>query len=197
MKMNFLNVLQFGDAIGEDLFSDIVIPNGLDKQTLVDTIVYDNWEFDVEIADFYLFKKMVTNFFKKKNDSYNRLYNALLEKYNPLHNYDRYEDRKEKTQRNKQDKNVLETKTTEEDTVSADNSNTYQPRNKTVGDLKENDTRNVEDLEDYTTENHLYGNIGVTTSQQMLESEIKLRMENNMYSLISLDFRREFMILLL
>ena len=38
---------------------------------------------------------------------------------------------------------------------------------------------------------HLYGNIGVTTSQQMLEAEVNLRMKINIYSLISELLYRE------
>lgn len=196
--MNLLNVIDFGEAMKyDDLFSDIKIPTGLDKQVLVDRIVFTNWDLTPRVTDFKLFKLMINNFFKTKESSYNRLYLALIEEYNPIHNYDRYEDRKENRKNIKNDDNVLDTSTEDEDTVSASNSSIYQPKTKQTGKLKSTDKRIINDNEDYTTENHLYGNIGVTTSQQMLESEIRLRIENNIYDLISLDFRREFMLLLM
>lgn len=41
----------------------------------------------------------------------------------------------------------------------------------------------------------VYGNIGVTTSQQMLESELAIRSNWNMYDIITNDFKNQFCIL--
>ena len=41
---------------------------------------------------------------------------------------------------------------------------------------------------------HIHGNIGVTTSQQMIESEMSLRAKYDIYKIISREFEREFLV---
>lgn len=101
-----------------------------------------------------------------------------------------------------------------ENTTSAYNSTTYQPDNKTDNittyGLKENDKNNVTDtltpnltetrtpnLTEVRTpelENHIHGNIGVTTSQQMLKSELDLALWNLYENIINL-FKAEYCIM--
>ena len=52
----------------------------------------------------------------------------------------------------------------------------------------------IEGQEDVKSENRISGNIGVTTSQQMIESEVKLRKLINVYELIAKDFMCNFML---
>ena len=44
-------------------------------------------------------------------------------------------------------------------------------------------------------ETHIHGNIGVTTSQQMLEAEIAIAEKINMYDYITRDFKMHFCVL--
>lgn len=101
-----------------------------------------------------------------------------------------------------------------ENTTSSYNSSTYQPDNKTDNittyGLKENDKNNVTDtitpdlieirtpdLKEVRTpelENHIHGNIGVTTSQQMLKSEIDLAFWNLYDNIVNL-FKAEYCIM--
>ena len=85
--------------------------------------------------------------------------------YNPIHNYDMVEDEKVNSR--------IITDTANEHKVQGFNSATYQPENQDTG-------QQVVSGSDDDNKRHLTrsGNIGVTTSQQMLESEIKLRDEN-------------------
>ena len=97
---------------------------------------------------------------------------------------------------------------TEENTISAENVSTYQPDSKredsgtldstVTGKVSKGNTRtenrtdsgsNRRDLE-HTA--HLYGNIGVTTSQQMLLEEIRLRKDLSIYDVAAELFYREF-----
>ena len=65
---------------------------------------------------------------------------------------------------------------TAENTISADNASEYQPDSKTV----------------VTPDLHTYGNIGVTTSQQMLEAELNIVTRLDLINYIADDFRNEF-----
>lgn len=106
------------------------------------------------------------------------------------------------------DNNDVESKT------SAFNTNDYQPGEKTTnqinyGSSDKNDvnlsqtrtpniteirTPNIKRTRTPNLENHIHGNIGVTTSQQMLESELQLQYWN-LYNKISNLFMKEFCVM--
>lgn len=230
--MNLYDLVIWGETKGyTPLFEEIEIYEKIDKNVLSDRIIYNNWDLEPRITDYGLFKKMIDNFFKVKYNTYKRIYDSLEEEYDPLHNFNRMEVKKEtrntatidiNSRTNNVDtvdisiengsSNTGATGSTEHK-VSAYNSTSYQPSNADIATSNSNNTikntidktkteetketedkdRNVED--NYNTDNHLYGNIGVTTSQKMLEDEIKLRSNYNVYDIIALDFRREFMLL--
>ena len=54
-------------------------------------------------------------------------------------------------------------------------------------DKTDTDTHNRTDQKDESRQHtgHLYGNIGVTTSQQMLEAELALRRDSNFYHIVA------------
>lgn len=100
--------------------------------------------------------------------------------------------------------------------ISAFNSNEYQPNNKSTLDSSNNSDRDYNESKttshggsdstsdvlgeskngkfDETSKHdgHLYGNIGVTTSQQMLQAELDLRSKVNIYDVIAEMFYKEF-----
>ena len=53
----------------------------------------------------------------------------------------------------------------------------------------------IEDDGDVTTESHIHGNIGVTTSQQMLESELEVAPKLNINNYITESFKKRFCLL--
>lgn len=101
-----------------------------------------------------------------------------------------------------------------ENKTSAFNTSDYQPNEKTTTEVKygssdKNDvnlsqtripniteirTPNIKKTRTPNLENHIHGNIGVTTSQQMIESELQLHYWN-IYNRISNLFMREFCIM--
>ena len=200
--MNLLALLKMAEATKQpSLLTGTVLPAGIDREVLEKKIIYDNWDLMPNITDYPLFKLMVDNFFATKLLSYTNILEALTKKYDPLHNYDRYEDKKENRKLSTTHNDTFNEDMEDESNtdVSAYDSSTYQPRDKITDKSKKKsvDSRQGVDDEDYTTENHLYGNIGVTTSQQMLQAEIDLRIKNDIYKIISIDFRDEFMLKLM
>ena len=212
--MNLLNIINFNSAMGyPDLFADIPLPTGIDKEILVNNIIKECWDLEPIYPQPILFKQMIDAFFAKKYPDYLKMYTALTEEYNPIHNFDRFEEKDESRQndrnykrsenRNMDSENTSNTETTNK--VSAYDSDNFS--NSDLENIKDNSNRNdtenisIDDTDNttdtYTTKNHLYGNIGVTTSQQMLESEIDLRSKYNIYDIITFDFRAQFMLRLL
>ena len=99
---------------------------------------------------------------------------------------------------------------TSENQISADNSNTYQPETKNTSNSGKNTTSNdgtitdahtgtITDVEKGTRTNidrtaHLWGNIGVTTSTQMIESETLIRAKRNLYDIAVRLFANDLLI---
>lgn len=81
-----------------------------------------------------------------------------------------------------------DTTTSESDTSSYNRNQTE----KISDDKTTNNTGNSTDDEGYAE--HVHGNIGVTTSQQMIQSEIDLYKNNNIYDWIANKFENEMMI---
>ena len=174
-----------------------------------DLVYYDDNQFvvvNIAFEDYYeTLSKIIIERFKEK---WNRIYDALKLEYNPIENY----NMKQKLILNTKNKRTLDTKETNHTEINSDVDNTenvnrfgyddngtngspYEKKTiNTNGSKDDNysdsDTSNTgTDTMDNTGTEDLTrsGNIGVTTTQQMLESEIKLRIMNNLIPIIYKD----------
>ena len=125
-------------------------------------------------------------------DDWKRQYDALMSEYNPIENYDRMEDGDHRnTYGNKSHTTGAQTVTegshqdSNEHLSSAFDATTYAPESKdvlnvaqkqnTFGQRIDSDASYVDTLHN---ESRIHGNIGVTTTQQMIQSELELRLHN-------------------
>lgn len=199
-----------------DAFHLLSLPDGMDKDLFVNSLLMRYGENPVIFPSVPFFKSAVGVWTAKWFDSLERMLEAVTEDYNPLHNYDRHETYTDtetgsatgtiKDQGTEESRYVTDTDTTgtEENTISAENVSTYQPDSKrqdsgtldsTVsGTVSKGNTRTNSDSNQRSLNHtaHLYGNIGVTTSQQMLLEEIKLRKDLSIYDVAAELFYREF-----
>lgn len=194
--------------------------NEMDVQMIVDHIVYKYGDAPLAVPDPTVIKYYIGNWSARRKPLWDRYYRAILAEYNPLENYDRTEKTTDylthgHTVTTDDDLTHGETVTTDDDltnglttenTISADNASTYQPDSKSANtgidqrDISEvhtgTDQRDISekhtgiDKRDY--DSHVFGNIGVTTSQQMLESEIDLIPRLDLCDFIANDFHEEF-----
>lgn len=199
------------------LFDNLRFEN-VDHETLVNTILLNCGEFEVLYPNIETLKNMFTLFSNRWSRTVEKWVIALNTEYKPLENYDRYENfggsETELENGNETITNngntILSRSGTDnndsENKTSAFNSNDYQPNEKTTtqinyGSSDKNDvnlsqtrTPNIKRIRTPNLENRIHGNIGVTTSQQMLESELKLQYWN-LYNKISNLFMKEFCIM--
>ena len=187
------------------IFDGLTLPDGADKSIFVNSFLLEYGECRTLYPDVDFTKLAIANFSRKWSDNINRIFMALTEDYNPLHNFDRYENIKEEngetlkmtgTIATTQDGTIERSPdTVTENQVSAYNESLYQPESKTMQtgtvtdtyDKTDTDTHNRTDQKDENRQHtgHLYGNIGVTTSQQMLEAELSLRSDSNFYHIVA------------
>lgn len=225
------------------LFDGADFPEGIDKDLAVETILLRCGESPALYQSAPFMKMKISNTARKWYNNIEHMLRAINEDYDPLHNYDRFEEwtetdkKSETTNHTETVKDTSKTESTETNEIESDktgsasdnvskttvnevsafNSNDYQPSNKTTESGQNNSTdgeaistqstneqsgsgetnRDVKGDNKYETDNnlshnaHLYGNIGVTTSQQMLESEFKLRQNINIYDVIAEIFFKE------
>lgn len=195
-----------------DLFEEMIIPADLKKQLAIDTILMRCGEFNIIYSNPEFLKLAIKNWSERHLRQFERMKEALNEEYNPLHNYDRYEEYQDKSKGSSA--NTGTNKTTQNNsgsasgtvtnTVSADNSSTYQPDNRSEESKSTSAKSTIEDAnngsanysDEFNHTAHLFGNIGVTTSATMLTEEINVRSAFGIYDLIAASFVEEFCIAL-
>lgn len=181
----------------KSLFDNVILPDGYDKETFINSLLLEHGEKCVLYTDFDFMKFSLGVVSRKWQHEFERIYRALNEDYNPLHNYDRHEeytDITERTAGGSVTTNQPED-ATEELRVSAYNSASYEPDRKSftnAGTVK-SESENGENGT-ITHDAHLYGNIGVTTSAAMALEETRLRSQNNMYAVVADIFAKELLL---
>lgn len=181
-----------------DLFDDIVLPDGMDKTTVVNQIMLDNGLLEVVYPEHDLLKGFIKAHFLARQLDYQRLWDAVSQTYNPLYNLDRKNTLTEKTERTENTTGNTTSNATQstEQKVSAFDSSTYQPSEQMSGNTSDTTdaTTDTQGEDVHTLESHEEGSIGVITPQDMLRREFDIRKDWNIYKFISMDFRDNFMI---
>ena len=163
-------------AYDSTLFDDMSLPEDVDLQTLIDRILFNYGDAPLFCPDPAVMKYYITAWSAERLPLWNRFKTAAEMEYNPIENYDRTEN----------SSNEFSPATSYENMISADNAMTYQPDRKTVGSGKDTNKYN----------SRIHGNIGVTTSQQMLKSELDLIPSLDVIDFIADDFHQEFNLLM-
>lgn len=162
------------------------LPEGVDRDVLLPLILSETAELEVLYPEPTTFKTIVKAWAAARKPSWERMFLALDEEYNPLHNYDRHEE-----ESSSDDETAGYTNSsTVTNQVTGFNSNTFADNDKSVGSGSLSGTRGLEHERDL----HVYGNIGVTTSAQMLAGELDIR-KQDIYRIIANEFTEYFCIM--
>ncbi len=187
----------------------------IDRQTVVDNILLQTAELSLAIdSSPEMFKQHVRIWSDKNFSVWQELWNTLNQSYNPIWNYDRTEHGKDQiTERHTEEPDLVTIDDYERDLtdegdlnnkVAAYNegladSDSSHSVNAATGTTKNTNTRkgkvdnNADDVHQHDF--HAFGNIGVTTTAQMLEEQRKL-VQFNITDYITKDFEKEFCIMI-
>lgn len=188
------------------LFDSMVLPTDEDGTAvtsiddIVDTILFKFGDAPLFCPDPAVMKFYITKWSARRQPLWNRFYAAITAEYDPLENYDRHEKTDDDFTHGHKvvTNNKITHGLTTESQVSADNAATYQPDTKAInsGNDQTNggETHSGKDERDY--ESRIHGNIGVTTSQQMLQSELDLIPRLDLLAFIADDFHQEFCLMM-
>lgn len=174
----------------DTLFDLLEVPEGIDKDKLVDNILLEAGERSVIYSDSDFLKNAIGIWSNTYQATFERWAKALAIEYDPLENYDRLENWTD----NGTHSGTTQTSTTDSQTTGQTTSgtnthstvaypdNTWHDTEKDVdsGNVSINvsgtgsgtGTESATDASEH--EGRVHGNIGVTTSQQMLQAELDL-----------------------
>ena len=174
----------------DSLFDLLEVPEGIDKEKLIDNILLDAGERSVIYSDPDFLKKAIGIWSNTYQATFERWANALAIEYDPLENYDRTENWTDNGTHSGQ----TQTSTTDSQTTGQTSGGTNTESGVAYPDNAWHDTKKSVDSgslsinvsgtgsgtgsESSTDANthagRVHGNIGVTTSQQMLQAELDL-----------------------
>lgn len=167
----------------DSLFDGLHLPEQIAKDDFIDELLSMAGGQNALYPDFDLTKRLITAWSGRRLPAWERMAKALNSEYNPIYNYDRteeYTDTRNLHTNQKETRNLQQTQNgSNSESVSAFDSSDMQPKNKIAVNGTNTDSGTVaHDIADTGTVKHeakLFGNIGVTTTQQMINEEIGLR----------------------
>lgn len=173
------------------LFDGVILPEGMDKTLMVNQIIRQSGDLFPYYQVPPQVKTAITEWFTRRKDNFAKLWQGFTAEYNPIENYDRQEDSTETPNITHTLKNSGEDASTNEADVQGYNGTDYVPnsRTKSSGTSSTNGTDTESGTRTYTS--RIHGNIGVTTSAQMLEGEMALRRSLDIYALIAEEFETD------
>lgn len=208
-KITLIGFNNYMHSINDDLFKLLDVPPALDKELLVNTILLRGGEFEVLYSNPEFMQSMIGVWSGKWYRTMFKWVSALAIEYNPLENYDRKENWVELSENNlnktetalAQDASKATGSGNTTNTRSAYDSAAYQPHDKvetsTGGDnlasSATNAIGNAKTHDNSVRNGRAHGNIGVTTSQQMLQAELDIS-RFNIYEAIAELFLTEFVL---
>lgn len=194
----------------DTLFNEFNVPVGMDKQIAIDTIFMRSREMEVLYPNLEFFAMRIGMWSRKHQYNWKKLYDTTLLKYNPIENYDRMEDWTDtdaetgSNSRNNDIKNTVSNETKNSGTVTEQNTafnagladhtkeiSNGDTINKGSGSTTENESGSSKRDLTHKRTGRAHGNIGVTTSQQMIQSEREVAMFN-LYDIIAESFVENF-----
>lgn len=170
-KLTLIGLYNYDNTI----FDLLNVPEGLTKDTLVNNILLRSSEFEVIYPDPDFMKSAIGDFSNAWQPTFERWVSALSLEYNPLENYDRKEDWTDTRNGHNSGTTSGTTSSTTTNKVSAYDAGddlTTHDQDATYG--ADSSSSSGESHEGAKHDGRVHGNIGVTTSQQMLMSELDL-----------------------
>lgn len=186
MKLTLNGLFQYDNS----LFDNLELPSELTKDTCIQVLLEKCGEFPLLYPDFDYMKYAIGVFSKKWEWTLNKWAKAINIEYDPLYNFDRHEIYTD-TSKTKAESNTNATSLNEVSAFNDIDSATPNMKPTSKATSEAGGTNKGEGTN--THEGRLYGNIGVTTSQQMLQSELDLGYWN-IYNEIANLFSTEYCI---
>lgn len=151
----------------DQLFDGLRLPSGVNKDAFIDNLLAETAEFEVIYPDAEFMANMIAVWSEKELPVWEKLEETLHYDYDPISNYDRHEE----------------------------STNTGESLGKVAGYNASDLVNSSGASTDVKRTARMWGNIGVTTTQQMIEEERRVS-EFNISDYIIESFKRRFCLLI-
>lgn len=155
------------------LFDGMTWPDGVTAGDVLPELTGELSELEVVYPSATTMKTAIAAWSKSRVAAWNRIVAALAAEYDPIENYDRYEDWNDK----------------------ANSKSGYL--NKVAGfnvadQMQDQSSSDQSTNSDNEHSGHIHGNIGVTMAQQMISAELDLRAKYDITHIIISEFKQRF-----
>lgn len=196
MTLSLLGMYQQDETILNS--TNFPLPEGVTRETLLPLILSETAELEIVYPDPATFKIVCKAWANARGPAWERMVETLNNEYDPLHNYDRTETEQIDDAETIEDAETVNDVTggTTTGQTTGFNANTFSDDKKTIDSGSLDRDRSFDRGRTYGRERTMraYGNIGVTTSQEMATAELDLR-KTDIYRIITDEFTRYFCIL--
>ena len=196
------------------IFNGFIVPVGLDKQLAIDTILTETADMSVIYTSPDMLKTQIDLWCRRDFHIWEELYKTMYYDYNPIENYDRHETEhildvdEDRTTKDLKDK----TDATTTGDYNGNESRKIAAFNNGLADSTQTDSSghssNTEDrtysqtgtevrngTDDNWRTNHTHGNIGVTTTQEMIQQQRDI-VQFNLIDYIVNSYKKNFCVML-
>ena len=178
----------------DTLFNEFNVPDGMDKQIAIDTICMRSREMEVLYPNLEFFALRIGMWSRKHQYNWKKLYDTTLLEYNPIENYDRMEewnDTDTESGTSTVTNEIMNTGTVTEQNTAFNAGLADHAKEISDNDTTNNGSGTNKRDAKHTRSGRAHGNIGVTTSQQMIQSEREVAIFN-IYDIIAESFVENF-----
>ena len=161
--LSILGLYQYNNQI----FDGLILPEGVDRETLVNNLLAETAEFEVLYPDAEFMANMIAVWAEKELPVWEKLEKTLHYDYDPISNFDRREE----------------------------STDTSESLGKVAGYNETDLVNSSGDSTDVKRKARIWGNVGVTTTQQMIEEERRVS-QFNISDYIIESFKRRFCLLI-
>lgn len=166
----------------DSLFDDMELPDALDKDTCINEILRVCSAQELIYPDWVYMRNAIASWSNQRQYTWEKLAATLTLEYDPIANYDRREEWTDESE------SSATTSETDSQSVAAFDAGSMVPRSEDSAD----GSSSAEGTSKHT--GRVSGNIGVTTTQALMDEERRVAMYN-IYTAIAEDFQQRFCLL--
>lgn len=167
-KMTLNGLYDYGQLRNDDLFEDMILPDHLDKEVVLNSILIECGELPVMWADYPFLKNQIRVWFKRKKPIFDKMVELMEAEFNPLHNYDRYEEYEDSETEKGSASSSGSGGATNTNAATSYESEAFKNTDQQISQSSNSAQSSSDNKRDLKHKAHLFGNIGITTSVDML-----------------------------
>lgn len=157
-KMTLTGMYNWDDTI----FSELVLPTGIDKDLFINSLLLQGGEFEVLYPDPNFMKNAIKIWGMKWFRTFAEWFKGTQAEWNPIYNYDRYEDARDDGYRNYSSTNNADYNESKD--IDLQDKRTADLKDERTLDLKDSQTKDL-------TDKNTFGNTDTTSQIKKSETE--------------------------